>query len=171
MKRIISLTSFIMLVFIAVSGQEATKWRGPSGNGVYPDKGLLKSWSQEGPKMMWSYDDLGQGHSSPMISGGFIYISTMINNTGYIYKLGMDGKLVWKVSYGPEFTESYPGSRASVTIAGDLLYMLSGVGKLVCKNTSDGKTRWSKDLFKDFDGRNITWGLNETVLVDGDRLY
>jgi len=165
----------LIVLIILISGnvfaQVATKWRGPLGNGVYPDQGLLKQWPEAGPEILWSYDALGRGHSSAVISDSFIYQSTMFNDEGYILKLNMDGKLVWKVPYGIEFTESYPGSRGSVTVAGNLLYMLSGMGKLVCMNVSDGRIRWSKDLFKDFDGDNITWGLNETVLVDGDVVY
>jgi outer membrane protein assembly factor BamB len=166
-------TAFLLILYITIqlSAQEASKWRGPEGNGIYPDKGLLKQWPQNGPEIIWTFDDLGQGFSSPVIANGNIFISTMLDNTGYIYKLSLNGKLIWKATYAPEFTESYPGTRASVTVAGDLLYILSGLGKLVCMNSSDGKVKWTKDLFKDFDGKNITWGLNETVVVDGDKLY
>jgi len=172
MKSILfGITFFAFYLHFNLSAQEPTRWRGPEGNGVYNETGLLKKWPQNGPEIIWSFDQLGEGHSSPAISGGNIYLPTMINGTGYIYKLSMNGKLVWKAEYGPEFTDSYPGSRATATIAGDLLYMLSGMGTLVCMNTSDGKIVWKKDLFTDFDGRNIRWGLNETVLVDGDKLF
>jgi outer membrane protein assembly factor BamB len=172
MKKCFSLAITLSLITCAVVfSQEPTKWRGPEGNGIYPEKGLLKVWPQNGPEILWAYEELSEGHSSPVIYGGSIYIPSMISGTGYIFKLSMDGKLIWKAPYGSEFTESYPGSRATVTVAGDLLYMLSGTGKLACMNASDGKIRWSKDLFKDFDGTNIKWGLNETVLVDGDILY
>ncbi len=167
------LTSIIFVLFSVqyLFSQEPTRWRGPEANGNYPDKGLLKQWPQDGPEILWSFEELGQGHSSPSISGGYIYIPTMFQDKGYIFKLNMDGKLIWKVEYGTEFTESYPGARASATIAGDLLYILSGMGKLVCMNTADGKVVWNKDVFRDFDGLNIRWGLNETLVVDGDILY
>jgi outer membrane protein assembly factor BamB len=164
----------LFLCFIAAYNifcQEATKWRGPEGNGIYPDKGLLKQWPQNGPEILWTFEGLGQGFSSPVITGGNIFIPTMLDSTGYVVKLSMDGKLIWKVAYGLEFTESYPGSRGSVTISGDDLYMLSGRGILVCMNVKDGKIRWSKNLFKYFDGRQIVWGLNETLVLDGDKLY
>lgn len=167
------LISIIFVLFNVqyLFSQEPTRWRGPEANGNYPDKGLLKQWPQDGPEILWSFEELGQGHSSPSISGGYIYIPTMFQDKGYIFKLNMDGKLIWKVEYGTEFTESYPGARASATIAGDLLYILSGMGKLVCMNTADGKVVWNKDVFRDFDGLNIRWGLNETLVVDGDILY
>ena len=165
--------SLVMLLFLSVTifGQAPTRWRGPQANGIYPDKGLMKAWPATGPQVLWTFNDLGQGHSSPVFSKDNIYVSGMTEDIGYIYKLTLKGGLVWKVTYGKEFKESWPGTRSSPTIVGDRLYMLSATGNLVCMNTTDGKIIWSKDLFKDFDGRQITWGLAETVVVDGDKLY
>ena len=165
--------SLVMLLFLSVTifGQAPTRWRGPQANGIYPDKGLMKAWPATGPQVLWTFNDLGQGHSSPVFSKDNIYVSGMTEDIGYIYKLTLKGGLVWKVTYGKEFKESWPGTRSSPTIVGDRLYMLSATGNLVCMNTADGKIIWSKDLFKDFDGRQITWGLAETVVVDGDKLY
>ncbi len=160
-----------LMISVVALGQSATKWRGPLGNGIYPDKGLLKEWPAEGPQMLWHFDELGKGHSSPVFANGRIYITGMVEKTGYVFVLSMEGKLLSKWEYGPEFTESYPGSRSSVTIAGDLLYMESGLGMLYCMNATDGSLKWKKDLFNDFDGKNITWGVTETVLIDGDVLY
>jgi outer membrane protein assembly factor BamB len=150
---------------------QATRWRGPEGNGIYPDKNLLKEWPAEGPNMIWHFDELGKGFSSPVISGGKIYVTGTIDDQGYIYVLSMDGKLITKWGYGKEFTESYPGARSTATISGDLLYMETGLGNLFCMSTKDGSIKWKKDFLTETDGQNITWGFTETVLVDGDVLY
>ncbi len=95
----------------------------------------------------------------------------MIDNIGHIFALTPDGKLKWEVPYGEEFTESYPGSRTSPTLLGDLLYVYSGQGILTCMDANNGKVKWTKNAFKDFDGKNIQWGVTETVLVDGDLVF
>jgi len=154
-----------------VFGQTPTHWRGPLSNGIYPDKGLLKEWPAEGPQMLWHYDLLGKGHSSPVFGNDKIYVAGMIDSTGYIYVLSMKGELLSKWEYGKEFWESWPGSRSSVTLVGDLLYFESGKGVLYCMSALDGAVKWKKDLFTDFDGGNITWGVTETVVVDGEVLY
>ena len=64
----------------------------------------------------------------------------------------------------------FPGIEGSDTV-GEKIYLESGHGKLVCFNNSDGKILWSKNLFKDFDGKNIQWGVNETPVIDGDIIY
>lgn len=166
---------FCIAIFITISAlasaQEPTRWRGPEGNGVYPDRGLLREWPVNGPEMVWHVDGLGQGHSSPVFANGKIYITGMINNTGYVFLLSADGKILDKFPYGEDFHVSYPGSRSSPTLVGDLLYVFSGQGKVVCMNAQDGMIQWSKNLFRDFDGKNITWGVTETLVVDGNTVY
>jgi outer membrane protein assembly factor BamB len=167
-------TYFVLIGLYAVSllqAQEISHWRGPSRNGIYPEKGLLKSWPSEGPQILWSAVGLGVGHSSPAIDNNKIYISGMIGSTGHIFVFSVQGELLGKYPYGEEFTESHPGTRSTPTVAGDHLYIMTGLGKLLCMNADDGKVRWQKDLFRDFDGRNIQWGVTENLLIDGDILY
>ncbi len=172
MKIKVSLCLAVLLFTAAsVFSQTPTKWRGPDENGVYPDKGLLKVWPATGPEAAWTFNELGQGYSSPVIVGNNIFVTGAESEMGNVYKLSLKGELIWKVPYGKEFTESYPGSRSCPVIVGDQLYILSGMGQLSCLKTSDGSKIWSKDLFKDFDGSQITWGLNETVVIDGNTLY
>lgn len=170
-RKAIILISLVLFSGTLITAQTPTKWRGPNGNGVYNETGLLKKWPANGPEILWHFDDLGQGHSSPAFANGLIYVSSMIDNTGYIHALSPDGKLKWKASYGPEFSESYPGARSTPVIAGDLLYIYSGHGVLVCMSSVDGEIKWKKDGFNDFDGENIRWGVTETVVVDGDYVY
>ncbi|MCB0584327.1 MAG: PQQ-like beta-propeller repeat protein, partial [Phaeodactylibacter sp.] len=150
---------------------EASRWRGPNGNGIYPETGLMKTWAASGPEIAWTFEGLGEGYSSPTIANGMVFVTGMEGETGYVYALSKNGKLLWKAPYGPEFASSYPGARSAVTVAGDLLYMLSGEGRLVCMIAEDGTKKWSKDLFRDFDGRNIRWGVTETVVVDGEKVF
>lgn len=164
---------FLLLSFLLtrnIQAQNATMWRG-DGSGVYHETGLLKEWPANGPEILWSYEGIGEGHSSPVVAGNTIYLSGMVDSIGYVFALSQDGKLKWKAPYGEEFIASYPGARSSVVVDGDLLYMYSGFGELVCMDTADGARKWSKNVLKEFGGENITWGVTETVLIDGDLLY
>ena len=170
MKRLVNVALLISILAVS-QAQEPTRWRGPSGTGIYQETGLLKQWPAEGPEIAWTYDQLGQGHSSAVVDQGFVYTTGMIDGKGYLFKFEMEGNLVYKKPYGPEFTESWYGTRGSPVVAGDRIYLVSGHGKLVCLDNSNGNILWSKELFKDFDGKNITWGKNETPVVDGDIIY
>lgn len=170
-RKTILLIVILIVSSMYIEAQTPTRWRGPEGNGVYPETGLLKKWPSNGPDIAWHFDKLGTGYSSPALANGIIYVSGMEETTGYIYALSTDGKLKWKSPYGAEWTESYPGARSTPVIAGDLLYMYSGMGNLVCMDAATGKIKWQKNILKEFDGINIEWGVTETVVIDGGLLY
>lgn len=164
---------FILLCLFSLPGftQEPTRWRGPSGNGVYPETGLLKQWPAGGPEILWTFEELGQGFSSAIVDNGFVFTTGMTNETGFLFKFDLAGDLIYKKAYGPEYTTNYYGARGTPVIVGDRIYLLSGLGKLYCLSTKAGNTLWSKDLFQEFNSRNIEWGVNETPVVDGDIIY
>lgn len=170
MKRLLTLLLLSGLLTTGFS-QLPTHWRGPTGNGIYNESGLMTSWPVDGPEVLWAYEQLGIGHSSPVVSQGFLYTSGMVGETGMLFKFDLEGNLIWKKPYGPEFNSSYTGPRGAPVVVGDHIYLESGTGELYCLTAGDGSIIWKKDLFKDFDGKNITWGVNETPLVDGDIIY
>lgn len=170
MKTKTTLIVILFFVSFSIFAQTPTAWRGGT-NGVYPDKNLLQSWPVGGPQMIWSFDGLGEGHSSPVIALGHIFISSMIDQDGYISVLTMDGKEVKKYKYGKEFSESYPGARSTPVIDGDWLYIYSGDGVIYAFEALTGNLRWKKEMLKETDGENIRWGVTETLVVDGNKLY
>jgi outer membrane protein assembly factor BamB len=170
-QRTIILLSILLSGTSIVWAQTPTIWRGSNGNGVYNETGLLKKWPAAGPEIAWHFDQLGVGHSSPAVANGLIYVSGMEETTGNIYVFTPDGKLKWKAPYGPEFSESYPGTRSTPVIAGTLLYIYSGLGVLTCMDATNGTIKWKKDVLKDFEGENLRWGVTETVVVDGGLVY
>jgi outer membrane protein assembly factor BamB len=169
------LKTFTLFIALLISScvlfaQEPTVWRG-DGSGIYNETGLLKEWPANGPEILWTFEGLGEGHSSPVFANNQIYLSTMIDSTGYIFIFDQNGKEKAKIEYGKEFKESYPGARTSVVVAGDLMYMYTGYGELICMDAQSGEKKWSKKSFEDFDGENIRWGVTETVVVDGDLVF
>lgn len=161
---------FLILSNLSIA-QEVVQWRGPNRDGKFPSTGLLTSWPRNGPNLLWHADGLGTGHASAVVTGDKIYTAGTLEETGYIFCFSMDGKLLWKVPYGPEWVESWPGTRSTPLYVDGKLYMLSSFGKLFCMDAADGKQIWQVDLFTQYDGRNIKWGVTENLLADGDVLY
>ncbi|MFA9388414.1 MAG: PQQ-binding-like beta-propeller repeat protein [Prolixibacteraceae bacterium] len=161
---------FLFALSFSTFAQTPTAWRGGT-NGIYPDKDLLKTWPESGPELLWSFEGLGEGHSSPVFALGHIFVSSMTDKDGYITILTLDGKELKKYKYGEEFFESFPGSRSTPVIDGDWLYMYSGKGVLYAFDALAGTLHWKKELLKETDGENIKWGVTETPLVDGDLIF
>lgn len=170
-KGVFTLMIAGLLALVTAKAQEPTTWRGPGSSGNYSETGLLKSWPATGPEILWHFDELGDGFSSPVFANGKIYVSAAVNNVGYIYALSLDGKLIWKATYGEEWVENYPGARATPSVIGDMLYIYSGNGVLTCLNANNGNMFWKKEVLKDFNGENITWGVTETLVIDGDKIF
>lgn len=162
---------FVCLSVWGITAQSFNNWRGPARDGQYPDRNLLKQWPEAGPTLLWVNEKLGIGFSSPVFANGKIYVTGMEGDMGYVYILSNRGELERKFPYGKEDTGNYPGVRSTPTIIGNLMYMVSSQGKLVCMNLTNGEIRWSKNLFTDFDGTNIRWGFTENMVIDGDLLY
>ena len=66
--------------------------------------------------------------------------------------------------------KAQPVARSTPTIDGAWLYHESPLGQVVCLSAQTGKERWSVNILKTFDAANITYGLAESVLIDGDRV-
>lgn len=172
MKRSLVLTVLFCTVYFSYSySQLPTKWRGLENNGHYNEQGLLKSWPGDGPEMLWSLGDLGQGFSSPVPANEKIYLSGMIDSIGYIFEISENGKLLNKYSYGDEFVQYFPGSRSTPVIVGSMIYMLSGTGNLVCIDTNTGKVKWSKNILTGFNAENARYGITENLAVENNVLY
>ena len=150
--------------------QVDSQWRGPQRDGVYPENNLLKEWPQEGPALLWAVEELGEGYSSPAVTSDRIYITGMERGTGYLFALDLEGRLLWKTEYGPEWNGSRPGARTTPTVVADRIYLMSALGRAVCVG-SDGKVIWTVDMAEEFGARNIEWGMTESPLVDGDRVF
>jgi len=147
------------------------EWRGPGRSGRYAETGLLKQWPADGPEACWYRDGIGNGYGSPVVAGDRIYVTGAIDSTAWIWCLNLEGKTVWKQSYGREFTVNFPGSRSAPTVAGGLVYVGSGLGNLYCFDRKTGEPVWSRELKADFQGNLPRFGHSEAAAVDGDRIY
>jgi outer membrane protein assembly factor BamB len=173
MRNYCYLFPLTFILFISSIGftQEVLQWRGADRSGNYPGTNLLKSWPEGGPSLLWEFDGLGNGYGSPAITSKNIFINGEIDTVGYLFALDLSGKVLWKSRIGREWILNYPGSRSTPTVVDDLVYVSSGWGTVACFETQTGRERWSIDMIKDLNAKNITFGFSESVLADGDKVF
>jgi outer membrane protein assembly factor BamB len=163
---------FILSVFFSNQQvKEFSQWRGPQRNGIYQEKGLLKVWPERGPEMLWSFEGLGSGHGNVGFSKDKIFILGMPDTIGILYAFDFSGKLLWKKEYGEEWHLNYIGSRSTPTVVDGRVYFESGQGVVYCYNEQTGAKIWSVDLLKKYNAKNITWGMAESLLIEGNRIF
>lgn len=172
MVRKVSFLVFgVVFISSALLSQTLSQFRGQNRDGVYPDKNLLTSWPAEGPALLWSSNEVGNGYGPPAITADRVYITGEVDSTAWLFAFDNKGKLVWKSDFGKEWVVSYQGSRSTPTVVGDLIYVCSGLGNLYCINAKDGSLKWSVNMLKDLHGRFTLFGHAESPLVDGDQIF
>lgn len=169
---VVILATFILAV--NADADDCPRFRGPAGDGKFPETGLLKEWPEDGPKLTWSVDKLGKGYSSAVVANGTVYLTGMDEqNQGYLFALNLDGSEKWKTAYGPELEKkggSVAGSRGTPTIDTDRIFVMTGFGKLVSISLEDGQVIKTIDLVEKFGAEQAKFGFAECVLVDGKKV-
>jgi len=165
-----SLTTATADGFIRSPEPDWPQWRGPRRDGISDEKGLLASWPDDGPRLMWKVDGLGRGWSSPIVVGGRLYVTGDVGDDLIVFAFDTSGTLQWRAKNGESWTGSFPGARACCAFSDDRLYHMNAHGRLACLETESGKERWAVDVLDRFVARNITWAISECVLVDGPRV-
>lgn len=152
-------------------GADWPQFRGPQQNGVSVEKGLLRTWPESGPEVLWK-KPIGSGFSTVTVAGGALYTMAVEGESETAYRLrGSDGEVVWRVPLGPVFPETFGnGPRSSPTVDGDVVYVLSATGRLHALKTADGARLWELDLVKELGGLTPNRGFAASPLVDGDLL-
>lgn len=147
------------------------RFHGPRGDNISDDTGLLKSWPEEGPPLIWKVEGIGQGYASVSIADGKIFTAGNIGEQLIITAMDLNGNILWQKPNGPAWTKNYPGSRGTPTIDGGRVYHLGASGDLACLKVADGTEIWRRNIMEDFHAPLPEWALAESVLVDQRCVY
>ncbi len=147
------------------------QFRGPRRDGISDERGLLQSWPEGGPKLLWSAKGAGRGFSSTIVADSRLYVTGDFAEETRILAYSLDGQPLWSVRNGDAWLNQYPGARASVTFSAGRLYHLNAHGRLACLDAATGREHWSAEILIRFRGENITWGLSECLVVDECHVY
>ena len=171
--KLFTLILSVFMVFLFYPGDEIAQWRGPARDGIYPETGLLKEWPASGPALKLKIENIGRGLSQPVVYKNVIYITGLKSDSlDVISAFDMDGNLIWEKEYSHAWQRTYPESRGTPTIENDLIYLVGGLGDLVCLSTDGGEIIWKHNPLEEFDGKYMYWGNVESVLLtDNAALY
>lgn len=149
------------------------QWRGPRRDGVTDSPGLLTAWPEEGPRVLWRAA-VGAGYSSVSVANGLACTLGRGDNNEEVVLCwdAATGKEKWHFAYQGAFkANDYKGTRSSPIFDGDRVYTLGGAGLLYCLEAATGKEVWHLDLLQEFSAPNLQWGMAQSPLIEGDRLF
>ena len=162
----------IALIFpVMLHAQKNSQWRGENRDGIYNETGLLKVWPAGGPQLLWKYDGLGDSFASVAIANGKIYLTGLDGDKLILYVLDLKGKLLKQKEVGKEWTTNHTGTRCTVVVNDGKLYIGNSLGQLFCLDEATLNEVWKKDMLRDFDGKNVMWGMVESPLILGEKIF
>jgi outer membrane protein assembly factor BamB len=165
-----SALAWLLLTLLWPAAEQAADWpgwRGPNRDGKSPDRGLLRQWPSGGPALLWDFDRAGHGFSNVAVAGGTVYATGDVDGALMLFALGSDGKLLWQAKADRAYTGGHPGARATPTVDGSRLYLLSADGAIGCFDARTGRKVWSRHT-KELGGAPGKWGYAESVLIYRD---
>jgi len=163
---------FAFLISTAPGGDDWPQWRGPNRDGLSRETGLLPSWPEGGPPLVWKATGLGAGYSTVTVDGGRIFTLGAARDIEYLIALDTrTGKELWRTRIGRRYENNRgDGPRGAPTVEGARVYALGGNGDLACVEAATGKVVWQVNLLERFSAGNIGWGISESPLVLEDRV-
>ncbi|MBK7711902.1 MAG: PQQ-binding-like beta-propeller repeat protein [Bacteroidales bacterium] len=163
MKLLVSV--FIITSIIDLANGQPIGWRGPGRTGIYNEKGLMRSWPESGPALLWETTGLGTGYSSPVVTEDAIYITGARDEKEFLVAFTTDGKKKWETEFGTITKDvPYPESRCTPTVFKGKIFVTSGVGDLACI-TTDGKVAWRVNYYQKYNATIQRFGISESPLV------
>ena len=165
------LLSILMLFNGILTAQEISQWRGENRDGHYPSEKLMAEWPTEGPAQLWQVDNLGHGYASATVGKDLIFVTGKKDSLEVLTAIKMNGEVAWTLNYGKAASQNgYPAARTTPTVQGDMLYLISGRGEVVCVDASQKKILWSVDGFNTFESKVGHWETAESPLIVDDKV-
>jgi len=147
------------------------RYRGPDLDGISSQTGLLKTWPEAGPKVLWKVA-LGDGYSGIAVSGKRAYTMFSTADGEFVACFDTtDGNELWRTRLDDNRPDDFgDGPRSTPTLDGDTVYALGARGILMAVKADTGAKVWSKDLKTEFHAKVPQFGVSTSPQVEGDLL-
>jgi len=175
MKRVMKIKSIrvsimAVLLFAGITGVSAQDWPqflGPKRNSSSDQKGILRTWPQQGPEVQWTVN-VGIGFGGPVVKDGKVYLLDRDDKVGdnlRCFELA-SGKELWNFAYPAPGSVMFPGSRSVPAIDGNRIYTCGPYGHLYSIDINTHKPLWNKNIWTDYGGSAIPkWAITQCPLV------
>jgi outer membrane protein assembly factor BamB len=155
-----------------IHAQDWPQFLGPDRNNISSQEGILRTWPENGPEVLWTVD-IGTGFGGAVSKDGRVYLLDRDDKVGdnlRCFDLS-DGKELWNFGYEAPGSVMFPGSRSVPALDGNRIYTCGPFGNLYCIDISTHEPVWSKNIWTDFGGGEIPgWAITQCPLVYGDLL-
>jgi len=172
----------LLFVSAVASADDWPQWMGPHRDDVWHETGILESFPEKGPTVLWRKPIHG-GFAGPAVVNGQVFVTDYLKSSGdnkpaptkrnelqgreRVFCLdAKTGNELWKHDYECNYTISYPaGPRCTPTVADGKVYTLGAMGDLFCLEAQTGAVIWSKNLPQAYRATVPLWGYASHPLI------
>lgn len=169
MLRVAAFSCFLFGLGALGRAEDWPQFLGPNRNGIASEKGLVRSWKENGPKVLWRIEG-GVGMSGVVVREGVAFTMAHRGGEQTLLAIGAEnGKSAWETPIAPEYRNQMGnGTRATPVVDGDRVVVFTGEGILAAVHRSTGKVLWSRNVVSDAMGEPADYGMaSSPLVVDG----
>lgn len=163
------------LALATASAQDWNQWRGPTRDAAVPASNTPRAWPAT-LQRAWRVE-IGEGYSSPVVSGGRVFVHGRRDPDEVIWALDLTtGKVLWQQTYTAPFERNQyargmaKGPHATPLVADGRLYTLGVTGILTAWNVQDGAVVWRKDYSASVDTTKLFCGTAPSPIIEAGML-
>jgi outer membrane protein assembly factor BamB len=122
--------------------------------------------------LLWR-QPVGGGYASFVIAKGRAFTIEQRRHQEVVAAYDVEtGREIWTHSWDAEFRESMGGDgpRATPTWNEGRLYALGATGELHCLQAESGTLVWARNILKDNQAENLTWGMAASPLIVDEKV-
>ena len=167
---------YAALVVIACAERgTADNWpqfRGPNRDAVSRETGLLRSWPEGGPKVLWT-TTVAQGYAAPAIVDGRVYFNDydQADERWLVRCLSLkSGEEIWRFGYKRQIRANHGITRSVPAVDGKYVFSLDPKCVLHCLDASSGSEIWARNLVADYKTVIPPWYNGQCPLLESDRV-
>ncbi|MBF0245776.1 MAG: PQQ-binding-like beta-propeller repeat protein [Planctomycetes bacterium] len=172
MRVWIRLAFSLLLVIWTLNAGDWPRFRGPKGDGISDEVGVVEKWSLKMPSKKWQAS-VGTGFSSMVVAKDRVYTMGNREDTDIVSCLdALSGKEIWNYRYPCSLAAKYykGGPGATPTLWAGKVYTFSKDGQVYCLDAVTGAKVWGKELKKDLGLELPKWGFASSPFVMGKLL-
>jgi outer membrane protein assembly factor BamB len=167
--------AFIAVLSLQVAVAEAGNWpqfRGPNRDNISQETGLLRSWPEGGPKVLWSLE-VAQGYSGAAIVDGRVFFNDYDENRDewLVRSVDLDsGQERWRFRESRRIRPNHGITRTVPAVDGQHVFSLDPKAVLHALDAETGEEIWRKNLVEEYRTQIPPWYNGQCPLLDRGRL-
>jgi outer membrane protein assembly factor BamB len=161
-------SAFLAVCTATCHAADWPQFLGPNRDSASPEK--VPVWKDK-PKELWR-QPVGEAHSSPVVATDTVYAFYKVAGQDAEALAAFDtktGEKRWEKSYErAKFSPPFgAGPRGTPTATGGMVYTLGNTGMLACWEAKTGGLKWQLDTLKEFNAKNLVFGVSTSPTVVG----